>query len=234
MPKLVNQFVCEHLENISRTALERFQDIVRDYVRRRQGVYALYKGPKLYYVGLASNLRSRLTAHLNDRHAGSWDRFSVYLTKSDTRLRELEALLLRIVRPKGNRQIGRFGTATDLRQKFACDIRQAHREEYQSVIGKPRRGSAKVVRGGAKVTGGRPAVLAAYEKRSKKLRARFKGSLLRATVRKDGRISFAGSLYDSPSLAAAAACGRKTCNGWKFWQYERAPGDWVLLDELRR
>ena len=27
---------------------------------------------------------------------------------------------------------------------------------------------------------------------------------------------------------------RKTGNGWTFWRYERAPGDWVLLDELRR
>ncbi|MGA2269748.1 MAG: hypothetical protein ABSH44_14870 [Bryobacteraceae bacterium] len=67
-----------------------------------------------------------------------------------------------------------------------------------------------------------------------KLRARFKGKLLRARVRRDGRIRFAGTLYDSPSLAGAAACQRKTCNGWKFWEYERAAGDWVLLDELRR
>lgn len=29
--------VCQHLENISREALEKFQDIVRRYVRRRQG-----------------------------------------------------------------------------------------------------------------------------------------------------------------------------------------------------
>jgi len=23
------------------------------------------------------------------------------------------------------------------------------------------------------------------------------------------------------------------CNGWKFWNYERAPGDWVRLRTLR-
>src|SRR2546430_17519267 len=82
-------FVCEHLENVSRAALEKYQDIVRHHVRRRQGVYALYRRGKLYYVGLASNLRSRLHMHLRDRHCDSWDRFSVYLTKSDTHLREL-------------------------------------------------------------------------------------------------------------------------------------------------
>jgi hypothetical protein len=31
--------VCQQLENISREALGRYQDIVRQYVRRRHGVY---------------------------------------------------------------------------------------------------------------------------------------------------------------------------------------------------
>ena len=72
--------VCQHLENISREALGKYQDIIRQYVRRRHGVYALYRRGKLHYVGLASNLRSRLGHHLRDRHQDSWDRFSVYLT----------------------------------------------------------------------------------------------------------------------------------------------------------
>jgi hypothetical protein len=37
-----------------------------------------------------------------------------------------------------------------------------------------------------------------------------------------------------PSLVAATACKRQTCNGWTFWKYERAPGDWVPLDNLRK
>ena len=70
MPKRA-PLVCEHMENISRDALEEYQDIVRQYVRRRQGVYALYRRGKLYYVGLASNLRGRLANHLKDRHGHS-------------------------------------------------------------------------------------------------------------------------------------------------------------------
>jgi hypothetical protein len=58
--------VCQHIENISRDALEKFQDVIRSYVRHRQGVYALYRRTKLYYVGLAKDLRWRLKAHLND------------------------------------------------------------------------------------------------------------------------------------------------------------------------
>jgi len=50
MPK-TPQLVCQHLENISRDALEKYLPIIRRYVVRRQGVYALYRRGKLYYVG---------------------------------------------------------------------------------------------------------------------------------------------------------------------------------------
>ena len=40
--------VSQHLENISREALEKYQSIIRRHVRRRQGVYALYRRGKLY------------------------------------------------------------------------------------------------------------------------------------------------------------------------------------------
>jgi hypothetical protein len=33
--------VCQHLENVSREVLEEYQDIVRQYIRRRNGIYAL-------------------------------------------------------------------------------------------------------------------------------------------------------------------------------------------------
>lgn len=46
------QLVCQHLENISSEALDKYQDVVRNYVRGRQGIYALYRRNKLYYVGL--------------------------------------------------------------------------------------------------------------------------------------------------------------------------------------
>jgi hypothetical protein len=232
MPSKEN-LVCQHLENISRDALARYQFIVRDYVRRRHGVYALYRRGKLYYVGLASNLRSRLKMHLRDRHQQSWDRFSVYLCIGDTHLRELEALILRIVKPTGNKQIGKFPRSEDLRRRLGREIRDHQREELRSLIGKksrPKDPDEEEI----DARQGRQPVLAPYTKAPFSIRVRFKGKLLRARVRRDGRIRFGGTLYDSPSLAGAAACKRKTCNGWKFWEFERARGDWVLLDELRR
>jgi excinuclease UvrABC nuclease subunit len=102
------QLVSQHLENISRTALEKYQTILKDYVKGRHGVYALYRKGHLYYVGLASNLRNRLKTHLKDRHAQTWDSFSVYLTINDSHLHELETLILKIASPKGNKQSGNF------------------------------------------------------------------------------------------------------------------------------
>ncbi|MFI5200772.1 MAG: hypothetical protein ACHQNE_00110 [Candidatus Kapaibacterium sp.] len=52
------QLVSQHLENISSDALEKYQDIIRNYVRGREGIYSLYKRDKLYYVGLARNLET--------------------------------------------------------------------------------------------------------------------------------------------------------------------------------
>ena len=222
--------VCQQLENISREALGKYQNIIRQYVRRRYGVYALYRRGKLQYVGLASNLRSRLSRHLRDRHQDSWDRFSVYLTIGDTHLKELEALILRIVKPAGNKVKGKFAKCEDIRKKFARDVRQRQRNELKSLLGK---GSVEE-KNKKDAQGSKKTIMANYVKSPIKLQAVFKGNTLMARVRRDGLIRFRRKIYSSPSLAAAAACKRPTCNGWTFWRYERAPGDWVRLNELRK
>jgi hypothetical protein len=224
--------VCQHLENISRDALDQYQDIVRQYVRHRQGVYALYRRGKLYYVGLASNLRSRLHHHLKDRHADSWDRFSVYLTIGDSHLRELESLILRIVKPPGNKQKGKFARSEDMRRRFGREVRVKMQNQLGDLLGKTL--AAPEHRQPKSEPDGRKPVLADYISCPMKLRARFKGATITAQVRRDGSIRFAGKVFSSPSLAGAFACHRRTCNGWTFWQYERAPGDWVTIDKLRK
>ena len=154
----------------------------------------------------------------------------MYLTIGDTHLKELESLVLRIIKPKGNKQKGKFHKAESLRSKFSADIRRIQQAEWRSVIGKSAAGehtaSKLDARGGA--------VLEAYITRPMKLKATFKGNNIVAQVRRDGIIRLEGKKFTSPSLAAAAACKRKTCNGWTFWKYERAPGDWVKLDNLRK
>jgi len=230
--------VTQHLENISREALERYQGIIYAYIKNRQGIYALFRRGKLYYVGLAGNLRARLRTHLRDKHGGSWDRFSVYLTVGDDHMKELESLLLRIVRPTGNRVTGKFAKWESLLPRLKRDLRRLHDEETKLLlVGRAKRPPA-ARRGAAvnpkksKATGKRP-ILARFIAGPMEIRGRYKGKLKRARVRKDGSIRFGKVVYNSPSLAGATAVERRTCNGWTFWTYERSPGDWVQLKALR-
>lgn len=225
------QLVCQHLENISRKALENYQKIIKEYVKGRHGVYALYRNNNLYYVGLASNLRNRLTTHLRDRHAETWDSFSVYLTIKDSHLRELETLILKITSPKGNRQSGKFIESQDLKPLFKKKISKAQQKELASLLGvkKEKKTEKKEIK---KVKGRKP-ILAPYSNKRFRIRFKYKGKMYKATVRKDGTIFYNKELYNSPSLAAKAVVNR-SANGWRAWQYERAPGDWVSLDVLRK
>jgi hypothetical protein len=231
-----SQLVCQHLENISRTALEQYQPIIRQYVRNRQGVYALYRRQRLYYVGLASSLQGRLKTHLRDRHADSWDRFSVYLTIGDSHLKELESLILRVVKPSGNKQKGKFTRSEDLRHRLKKDFRDAHRAQFDALFCKISN-STQCKMALKSIPAGnnhRKPLLAKYITASMSLRAHFKGKTLKARVSKDGNIHLADKIFTSPSMAAVAAIQGKNCNGWTFWKYQRAPGDWVELDTLRR
>jgi len=211
--------VCQHLEDISREALEKHQRVIKQYVRRRNGVYALYRKGKLYYVGLAKNLRARLKSHLHDKHGSSWDRFSVYLTIGEKHLRELESLILRIVQPKGNKQKGKFPKSEDIRRRFARDVKDRLKYEVALLLGNQPKKPASQGRGS--------------KLRRTKLKAWYKGKVYRALLLKGGKVRYKRRVYESPS-AAAAKVVKGASNGWIFWKYQRAPGDWVTVDHLRK
>jgi excinuclease UvrABC nuclease subunit len=75
----MTNLVDAYLERIPADVFVRFQEAIKDLASKRHGVYALYKGDKLYYVGLAKNLKSRVQQHLKDQHKREWDMFSLYL-----------------------------------------------------------------------------------------------------------------------------------------------------------
>jgi len=226
--------VSQYLERVSYKALERYQDLLKDFTRRRNGVYALYRGDRLYYVGLARDLRRRVNQHLNNSHRGAWDRFSMYLTIGDEHVRELESLVLRIVRPKANKQIGKFKRAEDLRRTLRRKAKQKSQQEIEELFPRKMIGRGAKGKRASLDKSARP-VLATFPNRPSRLRASLKGKKFRARVLRSGAISVRGTRFNSPSTAAYHAISRKRAiNGWWFWQYERAPGDWVRLKELRR
>jgi len=225
--KMKSALVAEYLENISGDALADRQAFFKASVHKRNGVYALYRRGKLYYVGLAINLQGRIKHHMKDRHAGLWDRFSMYLTKGDDHIRELESLLLRIVGPPGNRQIGRFAGAKNLGKDLRRWMHWEAKESENEVFGTRRK-----PRPGQQLYRTRP--LRGKIVRATTLKGHTKARDYRARLLLNGAILYARKRYDTPTEAARAAIKRRRVNGWWFWQYERAPGDWVRLRELKK
>lgn len=220
--------VQEHLENVSRDLLERYPELVREFIGRNAGIYALYRKGKLYYVGLATALRGRLKAHVKNRHGNSWDSFSIYLTIKDQHLREIEALLLRIANPPGARQRGKLFQSKDMRKRIAAAIRRKQHNEVTSLFGARARAN-KI----AQETPGVDSDLVRLLPQGARIRGTLKDTVFRATVRPNGTVRFRGATYRSLSLAAYAAVKRPT-NGWWFWQIERGRKNWVRLTKIRK
>ena len=66
------------------------------------------------------------------------------------------------------------------------------------------------------------------------LSSTYKKQTIEATVEADGRITFNRELFSSPSHAGAVALNRKSCNGWIFWHYRNAHGEFKPLNDLRQ
>jgi len=243
MAKTSKPLVVEHLENISRKALEKYQPIIKEYVKGKKGVYALYKGDRLKYVGLAGNLRGRLSSHLRDRHADSWDKFSVYLTEDDEHLRELEALVIRISKPKSNIQRGKFAKSENLLTRFKSDIAKQQRDELDEIIGtdKAKNATKGPATSGIKDTAAKKGdkstktgpQLAPYVQQRFKITCEHKEYIYEAKVLANGMIRLDGKLFESPSKAAMEITKASRMNGWKFWKYRNDKGEWVYIEELR-
>jgi len=237
MAKRKGQLVCQHLEGVSRRVLESYPDIVRGMARGRHGIYALYRKDRLYYLGLATDLRQRLKQHLRDQHAQTWDRFSLYLTVGDDHIREIECLFLRISKPRGNTVTPGLTRSQNLLGGLRSEIKARQRAELDDIAPKKRAATKPRERRKPKPTrrrAGRQPVLAQYVRARLPIRLTYKGKVHRATVLEDGSIfGHGGQRFTSPSGAARAAIGRQR-GGWLIWRYERAPGDWVPLDTLRK
>ncbi len=105
------------------------KQIASELMKNYSGVYALYHGEKLYYVGLTTDLHGRLKWHLKDRHASKWDKFQIFIIKKVKYLKDLETLVVHIAEPKGNRQRGTI----PLRNIVDSNIRHYLREKEKSL-----------------------------------------------------------------------------------------------------
>ncbi len=100
------RIVLHSLDNIKRTSFVIIRKELRSVLRKYSGIYALYKGSKLVYVGKADNLYGRLQDHVRSKRK-DWDTARLFTVNEKGYLRDLETVVNRIARPKYSIQRGR-------------------------------------------------------------------------------------------------------------------------------
>jgi hypothetical protein len=226
----MTNLVDAYLERIPADVFVRFQEAIKDLASKRHGVYALYKGDKLYYVGLAKNLKSRVQQHLKDQHKREWDMFSLYLIRHVEHLRELETLAIHISKPKGNTQPGRFAKSTNLKPRLKRLALEAVQSMFSAKPAKPKK--TKRIRGPKPHFPHEPPLKGLLPSGTV-LRSILKNRSLEARLDPSGKLEVNGRVFNSPSMAAISVTTHAR-NGWRFWKYRDQNGNWVLLDTLRK
>jgi hypothetical protein len=234
--RVTRPIVTGHLEKISSGVFEDYPQQVTGLIRQGQGVYALYRRDKLYYVGLASDLRSRIKWHLRDKHKGKWDRFSLYMIRKTDHIREVEALLVRIAEPRGNRVRGKLGRSKNLVRELQRAVKQQQEVDRNRIFGQRKRRirAAKHKRKRQKRAPGADLPLKGLLRNGQGIYAEYKGKSYHAVVYSSGLIRFDRRMYETPSAAGMAIVNRRTCNGWAFWKYKDKTGQLLPLAALRK
>lgn len=93
-----------------------FTEKLSEIMKGHAGIYALYKGEKLYYIGLTGNLHGRIRWHLKDRHRGKWNYFKIFRIKKVQYLKDIETLIHHIFDTPGNREKGQIPKDADFTQ----------------------------------------------------------------------------------------------------------------------
>ncbi len=229
MPRTQKALVNSQLENISQSVLIDHRDSVRALIKGKFGIYALYRGEKLYYVGLASNLMSRLRQHLNDKHKRKWNRFSVYLVNEQKHVKDLETLFLRILRPDGNSVKGKFKGAANLRKDLNRNLKEQDEKRRAELLGGH---VARRLRNKVAKSGRGQVVVSGLVRRKTKVKAWYKQYEYTAYILRDGTIDYGGKIFSSPSSAAQHITKRAT-NGWRFWYYSKNR-EWHPISQFRK
>ncbi len=125
-----------YLERVDREAFEYLLEDFRKLLGNSSGVYSLYEGDELYYVGIAENLLGRVKWHTHDRHKNNWDKVSFFVIDRHRYSKDIETAILRIIKksnssePKGNRTRGKFKAHYELQDQL-LDIRKQLKEIAQ-------------------------------------------------------------------------------------------------------
>ncbi len=223
--KIPRGIVKQSLEHIAKEIFSKYSNEITELIDGSSGVYALYDGPELYYVGRATELRTRVKQHLTDRHSSGWTHFSLYLIKKAEHVGEMESLLIRISNPKGNAVKPKGRDSRELRNKLKQSIKQRHKEELGALL------SLKVKKKKERESFSRE--LSGLVDRRTSIYKDYKGKEYKAVLTRTGYIRYKGKNYTSPTAAAKAIVKEKGVNGWHFWFIKDKHNEWVKLRDFR-
>ena len=99
------------------------KDGLKELLKKYSGLYALYKGDKVYYIGLAKDLHKRINDHRKDKHRGKWDKFRLIVIKKVKYIKDLEAVALSISKPPGNTNIPRVPSSYHIHKLIKEEIK---------------------------------------------------------------------------------------------------------------
>ena len=132
-----------YLERIGQKVFKDFSSVITALIKGNQGIYALYKRDKLYYIGLASNLKNRIKHHLNDKHKNYWTHFSLYIISKQEHIKEFESVILRVAYPKGNSVKGKLSRAKNLRPSLKRRLKAEWERQIDGIIGGKKKEAVK-------------------------------------------------------------------------------------------
>lgn len=221
--RTARSLVVNRLENVSKEAFRKYYGLITELVGNSPGVYALYDGSELYYVGKSTDLKKRVKHHLRDKHFASWTHFSLFLVRNVQHIHEIESLLVRIANPKGNKIVPKGKMKSEMLKKLKAMIIQKQKEELLKMFGEtPGSKTRKKIR----LT--HPKTLEGLVDKITSLHKEYKGRKYKAKLTPKGQIKIGNKTYNTPT-AAAKSIVKHGVNGWKFWYIEDLNGEWVRL-----
>ena len=118
------KLISEKLEGIPADSLQILSKDMKELLGKKPGIYALYNNKKLFYVGMAGNLHSRLKSHLRSKRSRKWNKISIFVIKRTQYLKDVELAVVNISNPPGNEQKGKIPKNNYLQKKYNEIVRR--------------------------------------------------------------------------------------------------------------
>ena len=228
--RTTQSLVTNRLENVSKDVFKQYYPLITELVGDSPGIYALYDSGELYYVGKSIELRKRVRQHLRDRHLASWTHFSLYLTRREEHIHEIESLLVRIANPKGNRVVPHGKSSGALVKQLKTKIQQQQKNELAKLFSSKTPTRKVLQPNGSK----HPNTLVGLVDKRVPIYRTYKGKEYKAFLNPKGIITLGGEKFSSPSGAARSVLETpRAVNGWLFWYIQDIQGDWVRLADFK-